>query len=75
MSEKPELFGLHSNAQITSNIEEASLILNSLLLVSPKTGSGSGENKNQALINLAKEILSSIPQSFDLSEVNWLCKL
>ena len=64
------MFGLHSNAQITSNIEEASLILNALLMVNPKSGSGSGENKNQALINLAKGILNQIPEPFDIDEVD-----
>jgi len=63
------LFGLHSNAEITSNLNEATMILTSILAISPKTvGQGAGD-QNKKLIAQTEEFLQSLPADFDIDKV------
>jgi len=63
----PELFGLHSNAQISTNIDLTDTLLNDLIKTQPKsTKTSSGEKQEDVLEKKALFIQELIPQKFDI---------
>jgi len=68
--ETPELFGLNANANISSNLHESTMILNSILSISPKSAVGGGEDENKATVSMAEEFLKQLPKPFDIEMVN-----
>uniref|UniRef100_H2RM44 Dynein axonemal heavy chain 3 n=1 Tax=Takifugu rubripes TaxID=31033 RepID=H2RM44_TAKRU len=65
----PCVFGLHSNADITKDNQETNQLLNGVLLTLPRQTSGGGKSPQQVVEELAEDILSKLPQNFDLQEV------
>jgi dynein heavy chain len=45
LNPSPEAFGLHDNAQITNSQTETYTMLESILSVQPKTGTGAGKSR------------------------------
>ncbi len=45
LNPSPEAFGLHDNAQITNSQNETYQMLESILSVQPKTGTGTGKSR------------------------------
>ena len=45
----PEAFGLHANAEITNSQNETFAMLESILSVQPKTGSGGGKSRDEVI--------------------------
>ena len=52
----PEAFGLHENAEITTNQTNTRLILESVLSVQPRTSSGGGKSREQIIGEISKGI-------------------
>ena len=70
--EKPEVFGLHDNANIAYQRQESGLMLNKILSIQPRiTGSkGAGMSPNEIVLDRSKKILEKVPE--DLLRVNGL---
>jgi len=66
---KPEAFGLHDNAEITTNQNDTRIILELTLSVQPRTSSGGGATREELIDEIAKMIESKTPPVIDLDEV------
>nr|AML30860.1 axonemal inner arm dynein heavy chain 4 [Marsilea vestita] len=63
----PEAFGLHSNADITKEVNETNLILMSMLKASMATGVSSGGSGGAGSIGeVVRSLLNSLPANFDI---------
>lgn len=61
----PEVFGLHQNAGITRDLRTTNIMLSSLLLLEGGSSSA-GADTDQVLNSLIKELLSKLPELYDL---------
>ncbi len=65
--DEPEVFGLHSNAAITFNLQEARKLLDTVLSLQPRlapsgaASDGSGKTPEEALVELAAQIEAGLP--------------
>ncbi|XP_070580015.1 dynein axonemal heavy chain 1-like isoform X2 [Ptychodera flava] len=70
INDTPEIFGLHDNANITFAQNETFGLLNGLVQLQPKTGSGSGGASSEEVIEeTAKSILERVPTEIDIAMV------
>lgn len=70
--DRPEAFGQHPNADISYQIEDSGVVLDSLLSLQPadaRSGGGAGLTKEQIVTNIANDILDQVPGPFNLEEV------
>jgi len=65
----PEVFGLHENADITSAQNEAYEMFETILALQPRTASGGGKTREEVIDASAEDILSRIPDVYDLESV------
>ncbi|XP_030068202.1 dynein axonemal heavy chain 3 [Microcaecilia unicolor] len=65
----PEVFGLHENADITKDNQETNQLFDGVLLTLPRQTSGSGKSPQEVVQELAGDILSKLPNDFDLEMV------
>lgn len=65
----PEAFGLHENAEITTNQSETRRILEDVLSIQPRTSSSSGKTREQVIMEISMDIASKTPPVFDLDMV------
>jgi dynein heavy chain len=64
-----EIFGLHDNAEITSAIGNTNALLECALgLQGAQSSGGSGKTQDQILTEIANDILSKVPKTFDIEE-------
>jgi dynein heavy chain len=69
-NDRPEAFGLHSNAAITYQTNIAKTILNTILSIQPKESSGSaGETRESFVQRLAQDMLDKLPPDYVPHEV------
>ncbi|KAI8843136.1 dynein heavy chain and region D6 of dynein motor-domain-containing protein [Chytridium lagenaria] len=61
MTQQPEVFGMHANADIAKDLAETNLLIASVLLTQARTSGGGGGGKTG--------ILSTLPDDFNLPEV------
>ncbi|KFO19799.1 Dynein heavy chain 7, axonemal [Fukomys damarensis] len=66
-SQDPEIFGLHENVDISKDLQQTKILFESLLLTqggSKQTGSSG--STDQILLEITKDILSKLPEDFDI---------
>ncbi|XP_058892872.1 dynein axonemal heavy chain 3 [Kogia breviceps] len=68
----PEVFGLHENADITKGNQETNQLFQEVLLTLPRQSGGSGESPQEVVEELAQDLLSKLPDDFDLELVTKL---
>eukprot|EP00108_Taenia_solium_P009032 TsM_000496300 transcript=TsM_000496300 gene=TsM_000496300 len=72
-TDSPECFGLHPNADITYQTNNASAVLTTIANIQPKDGSGGGSETREAFVNkMAEEMLSKLPPDYNPFEVKEL---
>lgn len=54
LNPKPEAFGLHENAEITTSQIEVRSILENMILMQPRTSVGKGKSREEQIVELAK---------------------
>jgi dynein heavy chain len=70
LTDTPEVFGLHSNADITYQTNTANSTLSMIVNIQPKESSGgSGETREANVYRQATEMLEKVPPSFVKFEV------
>ncbi|KAJ9472161.1 Dynein-1-beta heavy chain [Diplonema papillatum] len=66
--EKPEVFGLHGNADITREKNESQRMILTLVDVQPRAGSGGGgRSADDMALEIAQDFLDRLPQTIDKS--------
>jgi len=63
--DNPEAFGQHPNADIASQITEARTLFETLLSLQPKTAAKSGVSQEDKVLELAANVLRTIPEQID----------
>ena len=66
----PEVFGLHSNAEIDYLTVASATILSNLIELQPRTAAGGGGASRESIIgSVAADISSKLPEAFDLPKL------
>ncbi|XP_065190205.1 dynein axonemal heavy chain 12-like [Sycon ciliatum] len=70
MMQTPEVFGMHENVDISKELHETRELFDSVLKVQSNTGGGGGGGKkaDEQLIEIASDILSKLPDNFDIED-------
>uniref|UniRef100_A0A671RB77 Dynein heavy chain C-terminal domain-containing protein n=1 Tax=Sinocyclocheilus anshuiensis TaxID=1608454 RepID=A0A671RB77_9TELE len=66
---EPEVFGLHSNANITKDNQETNQLLDGVLLTLPRQTSGGAKSPQEIVDELAGGMLAKLPPDFDIEMV------
>lgn len=53
---QPEAFGLHENAEITTNQNDTRMLLENVLSVQPRQSSGAGKSREEIIAEVTKGI-------------------
>ena len=68
--DSPEVFGLHSNADLTFRLKESMEMINTIMETRPKdSGDSGGKTREELVQEKSKEMLNKIPQDYSISEV------
>lgn len=65
-----EAFGLHENAEITTNQSLTRLILENVLSIQPRQANAGGKTREQVIGEIAVSIQEKTPPPFDIDEVS-----
>ncbi|DBB17907.1 TPA: hypothetical protein ACH3X3_002922 [Trebouxia sp. C0006] len=65
----PDVFGLHDNADISKDLKETNLLLDSLLLTQSRDAAGGGKSMEATIGEVAADILTRLPANFDVDAV------
>lgn len=69
-ADRPEAFGQHPNAEISYQIEDSKVVLDSLLALQPRAaGGGSSNNREDTVVLITTDLLAQIPDPFNLEAV------
>ncbi|KAL0274316.1 UNVERIFIED_CONTAM: hypothetical protein PYX00_006769 [Menopon gallinae] len=72
----PQVYGLHSNANITYQTNTTRTMLDTMLSIQPKeAGSGAGETREQAVARQTNEMLAKLPKDYDPHETKERLKI
>ncbi|CAL8325422.1 unnamed protein product [Merluccius merluccius] len=65
--QNPEIFGMHENVDISKDLQQTKLLFDSLLLTQGGGGKGgSSSGGDNALYEIANDILTKLPDNFDI---------
>ena len=67
---KPEVFGLHENADITKDNQETQTLFDCILLTLPRQTGGGGSSPGQVVGDLAADIEAKLPPDYDIEAVS-----
>ena len=65
----PEAFGLHENAEITTNQNSTREILGNVLSIQPRASGGGGQTREEKIAGISKDIETKVPAAFDVQDV------
>jgi len=65
----PNVFGFHSNADITKDINETNALLESVLLCSSESSGGQGQSQEEILDKLIQTILGDFPEQYNIADI------
>ncbi|CAJ0967779.1 unnamed protein product [Ranitomeya imitator] len=67
LTDDPEIFGMHENANLAFQRKETSTLINTILDVQPRsTSQGAGKSNDEIVSELAASILSKLPDKLDM---------
>lgn len=69
LNPKPEAFGLHNNAEITTSQIATQQLLESMIAMQPKTSSGKGKTREEIIGDQCKYLYTNAPKPFDLDMI------
>ncbi|KAJ3396765.1 Dynein heavy chain 5, axonemal [Lobulomyces angularis] len=70
LSDTPDAFGLHPNADISCQTKESQNMLDTVMSIQPKDSSGgSGETREDSVKKTANDLLAKLPEDFDKNRV------
>ena len=69
LNPSPEAFGLHDNAEITNSQTATFDMLESILSVQPRTGSGAGKSREEVISDIASFVQSKTPEVLPIYEI------
>ena len=68
----PEAFGLHENADITKDLQQTDVMLETLILTGGAGGGSGGAGGSEDLVgSLVSDILSRLPANFDIEKAQY----
>ena len=71
LSDEPEIFGMHDNANITFQMQETNALVYTILDVQPRTASaGGGKTSDEIVYELAQSVLDRLPETLDIDQAN-----
>lgn len=65
----PEAFGMHDNAEITTNQNETRSILYDVLSIQPRASAGQGKSREQIIGELSAALEAKTPPVFDIDDI------
>ena len=65
-----EIFGLHSNAAISSAIIETNFTCDTILSLLPRTSAGGGKSTEELIKEKIQQLLGKLPPSFDVEKAS-----
>jgi dynein heavy chain len=65
----PEVFGMHSNANITCDRNETFDLFDTLLSLQPRSASGGGRSRDDIIAETAMDILGRLPRTYDVEAI------
>jgi Dynein heavy chain AAA lid domain len=65
----PEVFGMHANANITSDQNEAYDTFEIILALQPRSAAGVGKSRDEVIAETAKSIFDRLPDDFDVEGI------
>lgn len=68
INDKPDVFGLHDNADIAYANNQTMFLLNTLLALQPRSASG-GISREDVVSNIATEIMGQLPPVFNMESI------
>jgi len=69
LDDSTEIFGMHPNAEITSNINSTVQLMATALSLLPRVVNTGGKTRDDEITDLSKDILNRLPSDFDLDAV------
>jgi dynein heavy chain len=71
LDEDPEVFGLHTNANIAFELKTVNYFIDTLLLMQPRTGGGKAVRTPEELCtDIANDLASQLPKNMDLEKAH-----
>ena len=72
ISDNPEVFGMHDNANITCAITVADSTFSIILTLQPRVATGTGISREDQIIEMAKNMASQLPPLYDIEAISML---
>lgn len=67
--EKPETFGQHINAEISSQILMSNLLINCIISLSPRKSVKGQASKEDKVAMIIKDLMEKLPEEINMEEV------